>query len=54
VDFVLGHVDDLDVVCGYADNEFRDPAAARRRVGDDSPTPAWGMPLPLRAADLAR
>ena len=46
VDFVLGHVDDVNVACAYADGELRDPAAARRRVQDDMPTPAWGIPLP--------
>jgi phosphosulfolactate phosphohydrolase-like enzyme len=45
VDFVLRHLDDLNVVCGYADGEFRDPATARQRVEDDTPTPAWGIPV---------
>jgi len=46
VDFVLGHVDDVSVACAYADGELRDPAAARRRLQDELPTPAWGIPLP--------
>ena len=47
VDFVLGHVDDVNVACAYADGELRDPAAARRRLQDDMPTPAWGISLPM-------
>ena len=47
VDFVLGHVDDVNVACAYADGELRDPAAARRRLQDDMPTPAWGISLPV-------
>jgi phosphosulfolactate phosphohydrolase-like enzyme len=47
VDFVLGHADDVNVACAYADGELRDPAAARRRLQDDLPTPAWGIPLPM-------
>jgi phosphosulfolactate phosphohydrolase-like enzyme len=47
VDFVLGHVDDVNFACAYADGELRDPAAARRRLQDDMPTPAWGIPLPM-------
>lgn len=46
VDFVLGHVDDVNLACTWADGELRDPAAARRRVQDDMPTPAWGISLP--------
>lgn len=46
VDFVLSHVDDVAVACAYADGELRDPAAARRRLQDDMPTPAWGIRLP--------
>lgn len=42
VEFVLRHLDDLEVVCGYADGEFRDPAEARRRLDEETPTPAWG------------
>lgn len=44
VDFVLGHVDDVNLACAWADGELRDPAAARRRIQDDMPTPAWGIP----------
>jgi phosphosulfolactate phosphohydrolase-like enzyme len=47
VDFVLGHVDDVNLACAYADGELRDPAAARRRLQDDMPTPAWGITLPV-------
>ena len=50
VDFVLGHVDDLDVVATYASGEVRDTARHRRRGPadeDEMPTPAWGTPLPF-------
>jgi phosphosulfolactate phosphohydrolase-like enzyme len=47
VDFVLAHVDDVNAACAYADGELRDPAAARRRLQDEMPTPAWGIPLPM-------
>lgn len=47
VDFVLCHLDDLPVVCGYADGEFRDPAEARRRLDEETPTPAWGTARPV-------
>ena len=43
VDFVLGHVDDLDVVCAYAHGELRAalrPALRLRAVGEaDGPAP---------------
>ena len=44
VDFVLKHVNDLNVVCGYEGGELSDPVAARKRVAEETPTPAWGMP----------
>jgi phosphosulfolactate phosphohydrolase-like enzyme len=47
VDFVLGHVDDVNVACAWADGELRDPAAARRRLQDDLPTPVGGISLPV-------
>ena len=50
VDFVLGHVDDLDVVAAYASGEVRNTARHRRRGPadeDEMPTPAWGTPLPF-------
>ena len=47
VDFVLGHVDDVNAACAFADGELRDPAAARRRLQGDASTPAWGSTLPV-------
>jgi phosphosulfolactate phosphohydrolase-like enzyme len=44
VDFVLQHVNDLNVVCTYEDGELTDPVAKRKRVEEETPTPAWGMP----------
>jgi phosphosulfolactate phosphohydrolase-like enzyme len=48
VDFVVSHVDDLNVVCRYADGELTDPVARRQELEDDTPTPAWGLLLPSR------
>jgi phosphosulfolactate phosphohydrolase-like enzyme len=47
VTFVLRHVNDLDVVCGYADGELHDPVAKRKREVEETPTPAWGTRSPL-------
>jgi phosphosulfolactate phosphohydrolase-like enzyme len=49
VDFVLHHVDDVSVVCAYENGEIRDAIATRRRVQDDTETPAWGTPIPVVA-----
>lgn len=43
VDFVLGHVDDLDVVCSCAGNEVRDPAAERPQPRAESSSPVPGV-----------
>jgi phosphosulfolactate phosphohydrolase-like enzyme len=42
LDFVLHHVNDLDVVCAYDGGELADPVAARKRAEEETPTPAWG------------
>ena len=51
VDFVLRHVNDLNVVCVYDGGQVHDPVARRRRLEEETPTPAWGTPerhrLPL-------
>jgi phosphosulfolactate phosphohydrolase-like enzyme len=44
VDFVLGHVNDLSMVCVYDAGEVHDPVAKRRRLEQETPTPAWGTP----------
>ena len=44
VDFVLGHVNDLSMVCVYDAGEVHDPVAKRRRLAEETPTPAWGIP----------
>jgi phosphosulfolactate phosphohydrolase-like enzyme len=45
VDFVVSHVDDLNVVCSYDDGELSDPVARRQELEDETPTPAWGSHL---------
>ena len=45
VDFVLGHVDDLDLVCAYAQGELR-PAPRPVVEAPLAPAVGWGMPLP--------
>ena len=42
VDFVLSHVNDLNVVCAYEDGEIIDPVAKRKKQEEETPTPAWG------------
>ena len=42
VDFVLGHVDDLDVVCFCAGHELSDLAAERRRRPAETPSLVMG------------
>ena len=42
LDFVLNHINDLNVVCAYADGELSDPVAARKKAEEETPTPAWG------------
>jgi phosphosulfolactate phosphohydrolase-like enzyme len=44
VDFVLQHVNDLEVVCACEDGEIVDPVAKRKRLEEETPTPAWGTP----------
>jgi phosphosulfolactate phosphohydrolase-like enzyme len=44
VDFVLGHVNDLSTVCLYDAGEVYDPVVKRRRLEEETPTPAWGTP----------
>jgi phosphosulfolactate phosphohydrolase-like enzyme len=44
VDFVLGHVNDLSMVCVFDAGEVHDPVAKRRRLEAETPTPAWGTP----------
>lgn len=48
VDFVVEHVDDLDVVC--VGDELPGPIGSRQRIDDEGPTPAWGTPLPALGA----
>jgi phosphosulfolactate phosphohydrolase-like enzyme len=38
VDFVVSHVDDLNVVCSYAEGELSDPVARRQELEDETPT----------------
>jgi phosphosulfolactate phosphohydrolase-like enzyme len=45
VDFVLEHIDDLDVVC-VADALPGTRAALQLRIDDERPTPTWGALLP--------
>ena len=40
VEFVLHHVNDLNVVCSYAGGEMSDRAAGRKRLAEGSPTRA--------------
>lgn len=42
VEFVLRHVNDAAVVCGYEDGEIFDPVARRKKQEEETPTPAWG------------
>lgn len=44
VEFVLRHVNDLDVVCVYEKGEVHDPVVRRRKLEEENPTPAWGTP----------
>ncbi len=49
VDFVLGHVDDLDLVCSYAHGELR-PALRPVSARPLAPAVGWGLPgVPLPA-----
>jgi hypothetical protein len=41
---VIRHVNDVDVVAVYDDGEVRDPVLRRRRLAEETPTPAWGTP----------
>jgi hypothetical protein len=41
---VLGHVNDLSAVCAYEAGEVYDPVTRRRRLAEETPTPAWGTP----------
>jgi len=45
VDFVVEHVDDLDVVC--VGGELSGPMESQERIDDERPTPAWDTPLPV-------
>lgn len=49
LDFVLHHVNDLHVVCAYDAGEITDPVAARKRLEEETPTPAWGTSSPSKA-----
>jgi phosphosulfolactate phosphohydrolase-like enzyme len=42
VEFVLRHVNDLNVVCAYDDGQVDDPVARRKKQEEETPTPAWG------------
>lgn len=42
VDFVLKHVNDINVVCAYEAGELVDPVARRKKLAEETPTPAWG------------
>jgi phosphosulfolactate phosphohydrolase-like enzyme len=44
VEFVLRHVNDLNVVCVHEGGQVHDPVARRRRLEEETPTPAWGIP----------
>jgi phosphosulfolactate phosphohydrolase-like enzyme len=44
LDFVLRHVNDQNVVCAYHAGEVHDPVAKRRKLEEETPTPAWGTP----------
>jgi phosphosulfolactate phosphohydrolase-like enzyme len=44
VEFVLCHVNDLSVVCTFETGTVIDPVARRRRLEEETPTPAWGTP----------
>ncbi len=46
VDFVLHHVNDRSVVCVFETGDVNDPVAKRRRLEEETPTPAWGTPGP--------
>lgn len=41
--FVLGHVNDLELVCVCERGEIANPAAQRRKQEEEMPTPAWGI-----------
>jgi phosphosulfolactate phosphohydrolase-like enzyme len=49
VDFVLRHVDDLNLVGTYSGGEVRNPAVPAAPIDDEDerPTPAWGTTLPI-------
>jgi phosphosulfolactate phosphohydrolase-like enzyme len=47
VDFVLEHVDDLDLVCSYAQGELR-PALRPARTNPLSPAVGWSALLPAQ------
>jgi len=49
VDFVLRHVNDLNVVCAYDDADIFDPVAKRKKQEEETPTPAWGTTGLLKA-----
>jgi phosphosulfolactate phosphohydrolase-like enzyme len=40
--FVLRHVNDLNVVAAYENGEVFDPVARRKKLAEETPTPAWG------------
>jgi phosphosulfolactate phosphohydrolase-like enzyme len=44
VTYVLRHVNDLEVVCAYDSGELDDPALKRKKLAEETPTPAWGTP----------
>jgi phosphosulfolactate phosphohydrolase-like enzyme len=44
VEFVLGHINDLEAVAAYDEGEVHDPVLRRRRLAEETPTPAWGTP----------
>jgi phosphosulfolactate phosphohydrolase-like enzyme len=48
--FVLSHVNDLNVVAAYEDGEIFDPVARRKKLEEETPTPAWGTTGLTRAA----
>jgi phosphosulfolactate phosphohydrolase-like enzyme len=45
VEFVVEHVDDLDVVC--VGSELSSPMGSQQRIDAGRPTPMWGTPLPV-------
>ena len=44
LEFVLHHVNDLGVVCVYEGGEIEDPVLKRKKLAEETPTPAWGTP----------